>query len=73
MSATLILGHVKFIHIRKDVLDPERGTVDPGKMKAIARLGSVTYGTVSEGYMIPRLSWKDKEESIRETLGDALG
>ena len=71
-SATLILGYVKFIHIRKDVIDPERGTVDPGKLKPVARLGAVTYSRISEGYMLPRLSWKDNEETIRDALGDAL-
>ena len=72
-SATLILGYIKFIHIRKDVIDdPERGTVDPGKLKPVARLGGMVYSRISEGYMIPRLSWKDNEETIREELGDAL-
>jgi len=71
-SATLILGYVKFIHIRKDVIDPERGTVDPGKLKPVARLGGLLYSRISEGCMLPRLSWKENEETIREALGDAL-
>ena len=71
-SATLVLGHVKFIHIRKDVIDPERGTIDPGKLKPVARLGGLLYGRISEAYMLPRLSWKENEETIREALGDAL-
>jgi len=72
LSATLILGYVKFIHIRKDVLDPERGTVNPGKLKPVARLGGISYSRISEGYMLPRLSWKENEEIIREALGDTL-
>jgi hypothetical protein len=73
VSATLILGSVKLIHIRKDICEPERGMVDPGKLKPVSRLGSILYGRVSEGYMLPRLSWQESEETIREALGDALG
>ena len=72
ISATLVLGYVKFIHIRKDVLDPERETVDLGKLKPVTRLGGISYGRVSEGYMLPRVPWKENEEAIREALGDAL-
>jgi len=72
ISATLVLGSVKFIHIRKDVLDPERGTVDPGKMKPIARLGGIFYSRIREGFAIPRPSWTEEEETIREALGGAL-
>jgi len=72
LSATLVLGYVKFIHIRKDVLDPKRGTVDPGKLKPVARLGGHLYGRISEGYTLPRLSWKENEETIRDALGGKL-
>jgi hypothetical protein len=68
----LILGYVKFIHVKKDVIDPERGTVDPGKLKPVARLGGRVYSRISEGCMLPMPSWKKNEETIRETLGDAL-
>jgi hypothetical protein len=71
-SATLILGYVKFIHIRKDVLDPNRGTVDPGKLKPVARMGGLFYSRILEGYFLPRLSWKENEENIQEALGGAL-
>ena len=54
------------------MIDPVRGTVDPGKLKPVARLGGIAYSRISEGYMIPRLSWKENEETIQEALGDAL-
>lgn len=54
------------------MIDPERGTIDPGKLKPVARLGGLLYGRISEAYMLPRLSWKENEETIREALGDAL-
>lgn len=71
-AATLILGNVKLIHIRKDVIDPERGTIDPGKLKPIGRLGGHLYARISEGFALPRPPWKENEEAIREALGDAL-
>ena len=71
-GATLVLGYVKFIHIRKDVIDPEKGTVDPGKLKPVARMGGQLYSRISDGFMLSRPSWRESEENIREALGDAL-
>jgi hypothetical protein len=52
------------------MIDPERGTVDPGKLKPVARLGELLYSRISEGYIVlPRLSWKENEE---ETIQEAL-
>ncbi|KAF8167426.1 hypothetical protein B0H34DRAFT_16391 [Crassisporium funariophilum] len=72
VTTTLVLGTVKFIHIRNDVIDPGRGTVDSGKLKPIMRMGGITYAKISEGYMLPRESWADKENDIREALGGRL-
>ncbi|KAG6845003.1 hypothetical protein H0H87_001775 [Tephrocybe sp. NHM501043] len=66
VTATLVLATVKYIHVRKDVLD-ERGNVDPGKMKMVARMGGTLYAKVNEGYNISRPSWRDHGESIRES------
>lgn len=54
------------------MIDPKRGAVDPGKLKPVTRLGGIMYSRISEGYELPRLSWKESEETIREALGDAL-
>ncbi|KAF8970414.1 hypothetical protein BDZ97DRAFT_1791252 [Flammula alnicola] len=72
VATTLILGHVEFIHMRNDILDPQRGIPDAGKFKAIARMGGLTYGKVSEVFALPRPSWNDVGEKIREDLGGAL-
>jgi hypothetical protein len=29
VATTLVLGIIKYIHIRKDIIDPQRGIVDP--------------------------------------------
>lgn len=70
--STLVLGLVKFIHMRNDVIDPEKGTADPGKLKAIGRLGGTTYGKVTEGFVLPRPAWKDVGEEIKSALGSTL-
>lgn len=61
VSTTLILGHVKYIHVRKDVLT-EREMIDPAKMKAVSMLASVTYARVGEGFRLDRPSWEDGKE-----------
>jgi len=72
-TATLILGHVKLIHIRNDVIEPVRGAVDPGKLRPVTRMGGRLYGRVSEGYVLDRLVWKEDEEAIMEALGHVGG
>jgi flavin reductase (DIM6/NTAB) family NADH-FMN oxidoreductase RutF len=72
ITSTLVLGLVKFIHMRNDVIDPERGVADPGKLKPIARMGGLTYAKVSEGFTLPRKSWKEIGGEIREKLGDDI-
>lgn len=62
-TTVLILGHVKYIHVRKDMLN-ERGNVDPGKLKPVGRLGDILFASVGGGYRIPRPVWKDESEKV---------
>ncbi|KAF9458930.1 hypothetical protein BDZ94DRAFT_1384796 [Collybia nuda] len=66
-STTLVLGTIKYIHVRKDMLD-ERGNVDPGKLRPIARFAGTLYGRVSEGYRITRHAWQDAEPDVRRVV-----
>ncbi|CDO72682.1 hypothetical protein BN946_scf184985.g102 [Trametes cinnabarina] len=66
-TATLILGLVKCIHVRRDVLN-ERGVVDYTKLKPVGRLGDITYARVGDGFRIPRPAWKLEGEKITEFL-----
>ena len=66
-TSTLILGHVKYIHVRNDVLT-ERGTVDITKFKPIARLGDISYGRVGDVFRIPRAVWANEESKVEEAL-----
>ncbi|KAG6896301.1 hypothetical protein C0992_009254 [Termitomyces sp. T32_za158] len=70
IGTNLILGRIKYIHVRNDVLD-ERGNVDPGKLQLVARMGGTLYAKVNEGYDINRPSWKEHGAPIREAT-DAM-
>ncbi|KIO12012.1 hypothetical protein M404DRAFT_994072, partial [Pisolithus tinctorius Marx 270] len=65
ITATLILAHVKYIHVRKDVLN-ERGVVDITKYKPIARLGDISYGRVGDVFRLPRPVWEQEREKIEQ-------
>ncbi|KAG1803201.1 hypothetical protein EV424DRAFT_1351562 [Suillus variegatus] len=64
---TLILAHVKYIHVRKDVLT-EKGVIDLTKFKPVARLGDISYARVGDAYRIARPSWAQDEAKIQEAL-----
>ena len=67
-TATLVLGHVKYIHVRNDVLN-ERGIVDPLKFKPITRLGDISYANFGAIYRIPRPQWNSPEgDKIRKVI-----
>lgn len=63
MTGTLILGHVRMIHVRNSVLN-EKGTVDANKLRAVARLGGLTYGRLGNSFELPRLSWKKEKDAV---------
>lgn len=67
VTATLILGLVKCIHVRNDVLN-ERGVVDYAKLKPVGRLGDISYARVGDAFRLPRLAWKLEGEKIGEFL-----
>ncbi|KAJ7676481.1 hypothetical protein B0H17DRAFT_1080163 [Mycena rosella] len=65
--SNLIIGSIKYIHIRKAVLN-ERGLVDPAKLKPVGRMGDITYVKIGDGFRIPRPSWAESEEEIQKSL-----
>jgi hypothetical protein len=58
-SATLVLGRVKYIHVRTTVLRPDGLRADPAKLRAVSRLGSKTYGRLSEGFDLKKPEWDE--------------
>ncbi|KAI0333209.1 hypothetical protein GY45DRAFT_1245176 [Cubamyces sp. BRFM 1775] len=66
-TATLILGLVRCIHVRRDVLN-ERGVVDYAKLKPVGRMGDISYACVGDAFRLPRPQWKLEGEAIGEFL-----
>ena len=65
-STTIVLGLIKKIHVREAVLNEDGMTIDPAKLRPIARLEGTTYGRLLEGFDLSRISWK----SIRDLYPD---
>ena len=66
-TATLILALVKYIHVRKDVLN-ERGTVDITKFKPVTRLGDITFGRIGDVFKLPSPVWAKDGDKVRQAL-----
>ncbi|QRW08507.1 flavin reductase-like domain protein [Ceratobasidium sp. AG-Ba] len=67
VSGTLVLGHVKAIHVRKDIwVDDGKGIgmMDPVKFRAVSRLGGTTFARVGEGFELPRPVWSEVSEEV---------
>ncbi|KAJ7034540.1 hypothetical protein C8F04DRAFT_1101316 [Mycena alexandri] len=65
ITTNLILATVKYVHVRKAVLN-EKGVIDPAKLKPIGRMGDITFMTVKDGFRIPRPVWADEKEIIEK-------
>ncbi len=70
MTTTLVLGTIKFIHMRNDILNDD-GLPDIGKLKPVSRIGSPLFATVSEGFPLTAVmgSWKELESGIKGATG----
>ncbi|KAG2035301.1 hypothetical protein BDR03DRAFT_923043 [Suillus americanus] len=66
-KSTLILAHVKYIHVRKDMLT-DRGAINLTKYRPATRVGDITYARVGNAYRIPRPTWAQDEAKIKEAL-----
>ncbi|KAG0695829.1 hypothetical protein DFH29DRAFT_837475 [Suillus ampliporus] len=66
-TSTLILAHVKYIHVRKDVLT-DRGHINLTKYKPVARLGDISYARVGDAWRLARPPWAEEEATIQDAL-----
>jgi flavin reductase (DIM6/NTAB) family NADH-FMN oxidoreductase RutF len=64
----LLIGHVRRVHARTDVLLPDRKTVDGAKLAPVSRLGGNTYARLGEVYDIPRPVWKKEIEAVTAAI-----
>ncbi|KAJ3476045.1 hypothetical protein NLI96_g11432 [Meripilus lineatus] len=65
-TTTIVLGLIKYIHIHKAVLAEDGNTVDPSKLRPVARLGGATFARLGEGFDLSRLTWKSSKEQIEK-------
>jgi flavin reductase (DIM6/NTAB) family NADH-FMN oxidoreductase RutF len=77
-TTILILGLIKRFHIRKDVLTPARdnqgpGLIDPIKLRAVSRLGGITYARIGEAFEVKRPKWKNEEEEYNKLEKEGRG
>ena len=70
VNNTLILGLVKQAHTRKAVLSHDERTVDPEKLRPVARLGGGTYIRLGDAFELERPSWKTWRKRIEEMHRD---
>ncbi|KAI1787140.1 hypothetical protein LXA43DRAFT_736327 [Ganoderma leucocontextum] len=70
-TATLVIGLVKYFHVRNDVLN-ERGLVYFTKLKPIGRIGDISYKRVGDGFRLARQSWAAEGPKIQEYLKSTL-
>ncbi|KAJ7703116.1 hypothetical protein B0H17DRAFT_1041800 [Mycena rosella] len=63
ITTTLVLGLIKQAHIHESVLADDGASVDPRKLRPIARLGGTTYSRVLEGFDVERTSWKTVKDA----------
>ncbi|TFK44779.1 hypothetical protein BDQ12DRAFT_673569 [Crucibulum laeve] len=61
-TVTVVLGAIRKIHVKESVLSDDLKTVDPSKLRPVARLGGISYSRLLEGFDMPRLPWKDIED-----------
>lgn len=59
VSTTVILGTIKKVHVRESVLAEDGVSVDPAKLRPVARLGGTGYARLLDIFHLPRVSWKD--------------
>jgi hypothetical protein len=70
VTTTLVLGAIKFIHMRNDILNDD-GLPDIGKLKPMSRIGAPLFAKVSEAFPLKIMmeTWKELESDINEAIG----
>ncbi|KAH9176579.1 hypothetical protein EDB89DRAFT_1845733 [Lactarius sanguifluus] len=58
-SATLVLGRVRYIHVRNSVLQPDGLRANPAKLRPVSRISGSTYARLGEGFDLQRPEWSD--------------
>jgi len=63
-SATLVLGRVRYVHVRNSVLRPDGLRADPAKLRPVSRISGATYARLGEGFDLRRPEWGDIKQIL---------
>lgn len=63
-TTSFVIGLIKGVHIREDVLNEKGDAIDPAKFQAVGRLGDISYGRIGEAFRIARPSYEENKEVI---------
>ena len=63
-SATLVLGRVKYVHVRNAVLRSDGLSADPAKLRPISRISGMTYARLGEGFDVKRPEWSGVKQIL---------
>ena len=62
----IVIGEVLYLHVRDDIVDPEKMYIDAEKFQAVGRMGGLAYARTSDRFEMKRLSyeeWLAREET----------
>lgn len=59
-TSTVLLLEGLFFHVQESVLNEDGKTIDMAKLRPVARLGGISYGSITSGYALSRPEWEDK-------------
>lgn len=73
IAGTLVILEGVNFWVREDAINEERNVIDPKVLKAVSRLGGITYGRTTEGYeaLRPDFSAVEQAENSKELLEKA--
>lgn len=63
LASTVMLGRVRMFHIEEDIIDPETLLIDTTRLRPVARLGGISYATMTGKYELERPTWKEFGET----------
>lgn len=61
-----MLGLIKQVHVTESVLAENGMTLDPAKLRPVARLGGNTYARLTDAFDVPRPAWKTVRDTVHE-------
>ena len=64
VAHTVIYGLIQAVQTRNAVLAEDGETVDPAKLRPVARLGGGMYATLGMGFELKRLLWESVKERV---------